>query len=157
MRQSSACFFLNGVTVNTQTKHSWRGLGSSLYNLVSHDKVAVNIQTEDGRTALFAAAYYGHEAVVNSFSLTKISVNKQTKGGQTPLLAASLNGHEAVVKLLLSHKDILLTNRRRMVRHRSLLLPEWPRGSRQAPSPSKRYLCQQTGERWSDTAHCCFL
>ena len=98
----------NQAAVKTHLKDSLRVVGSVLHELVSwHDKVAVNKQTKDGQTPLFAASSKGHNAVVNLLLLHKdINVNEQTKDGRTPLFAASRNGHESVVELLLSHSGI---------------------------------------------------
>ena len=80
-----------GVAVNTQI-NEW---------VLDLDKVSVKRQTAHGWTALIAAFWSGHKAVVEYFLSRKdIAVNIQTEDGWTALIAASRFGHDSVVNLL---------------------------------------------------------
>ncbi|KAI5867532.1 hypothetical protein GGS23DRAFT_548756 [Durotheca rogersii] len=61
---------------------------------------------EDGGTALYYAAQYGHEAVAHLLVFEYGASIDMKVNGVTPLIAAAGHGHEAVVRLLLSDPRI---------------------------------------------------
>lgn len=64
------------------------------------DKVDINIQDDNGNTALIEAAYKEHESIVKFLlSQPSLHVNAQNKAGETALITAMPN--ENIVKLLL--------------------------------------------------------
>ena len=80
-------------------------IGDAIFvkQLLETGKVDVNWKDNGyGRTPLWWAAGYRHEAVVKLLLKTgKVNVDSKDKYGETPLSSAARNGHEAVVKLLL--------------------------------------------------------
>lgn len=62
----------------------------------------VDLTDGDGRTALRAAAWGGHEEVVNSLLRAGASPSLPDNEGRTPLIAAAYMGHADIVDKLLS-------------------------------------------------------
>jgi len=60
----------------------------------------VNIQKEDGFTALMEASQKGHTEIVKMLIDTGAQVNIKNKYGTTPLMIASDKGHAEIVELL---------------------------------------------------------
>jgi serine/threonine-protein phosphatase 6 regulatory ankyrin repeat subunit B len=76
----------------------------------SHDQVVelllkanadVNVQANNGTTALMLASDNGHDQVVELLLKANADVNVQANNGTTALMLASDNGHDQVVELLL--------------------------------------------------------
>ena len=65
------------------------------------EHVNVNIQDEDGVTALMLASLNGHTQVVELLLKNNADVNIQKEDGVTALMLASQNGHTQIVELLL--------------------------------------------------------
>lgn len=71
----------------------------------NHKKI--NVQDEQGNSALLLAASAGHLAIVNSLlEVAGIAINLTNKFGDTPLIEAARNGHEAVVEELTKQADL---------------------------------------------------
>ena len=76
------------------------------------EHVNVNIQDEDGVTALMLASLNGHTQVVELLLKENADVNIQKENGRTALMLASLNGHTKVVELLLKENaDVNIQNK----------------------------------------------
>lgn len=74
---------------------------------VVHYILQVDLTDGDGRTALRAAAWGGHEEVVNSLLRAGASPSLPDNEGRTPLIAAAYMGHADIVdKLLNSGADV---------------------------------------------------
>lgn len=61
-----------------------------------------NAVNTDGRSALFAAALAGNEAIVDQLLDAGADVNAKTKDGQTPLMSAAVKGNTRIVNILFS-------------------------------------------------------
>ena len=73
--------------------------------------VDINIQDENGVTALMLASQNGHHQIVELLLKEHADINQQNENGVTALMVASLIGHHQVVKLLLKvHSDINTQN-----------------------------------------------
>jgi hypothetical protein len=70
-------------------------------NLRGH--TGINSQDEDGRTALYYAAWKGHNEVVSLLVEAHADINLPKKDGTTALYMASQEGHASVVDVLLRH------------------------------------------------------
>ena len=62
----------------------------------------INIQDNNGSTALMAASFHGHHQVVELLLSKDPDINIQSNNGITALMCASFHGHYQVVELLLS-------------------------------------------------------
>jgi serine/threonine-protein phosphatase 6 regulatory ankyrin repeat subunit A len=89
------------VSVEPLLRAAVRGKLEVVRILVNELHADVNQVDELGCTAVFVAAYGGHEAMVR-FLVKELGadVNKASPHGGTPLLAAAHEGHEAVVRCL---------------------------------------------------------
>jgi ankyrin repeat protein len=58
-------------------------------------------KSNHGKTALYKAAWNGHDAVVRLLPKHKADVDTKTKDGWTAVHWAASNGHETVVRQLL--------------------------------------------------------
>ncbi len=77
-------------------------------SLLASEDIAVNLRSRDGSTALFAAAFRGHERAVQLLlQHPKINVNLDNRKQRTPLHAAAENGKDSVVEMMLLRTDIL--------------------------------------------------
>ena len=74
---------------------------TEVVKLLLKENTDVNIQKEDGVTALMLASLNGHTQVVELLIKENADVNIQSKDGVTALMLASQNGHNQVVELLL--------------------------------------------------------
>ena len=69
--------------------------------------VDINIQDENGETALMLASQNGHHQIVELLLKEHADINQQNENEWTALMIASQNGHHQVVELLLKeHADI---------------------------------------------------
>jgi ankyrin repeat protein len=76
-------------------------------DILTYTLVDVNVQKNDGRTALMEAAYYGKEKVVELLlGYPKIDVNLQSERGHTALIEATIWRREKVIEVLLKHPQI---------------------------------------------------
>ena len=87
----------------------YKGLHTSCNNgkkeiveyLISHPKINVNKETNDGLTPLYRACASGKEEIVKILLKDeRVNVNKENKDGWTPLWVACWNGNEEIVKIL---------------------------------------------------------
>lgn len=80
--------------------------------IIVHYFPQVDQSDTDGRTALRAAAWGGHDEIVLNLLDNGAKVNKCDKEGRTPLIAASYMGHSDIVRHLIergadiNHEDI---------------------------------------------------
>ncbi|GAG71671.1 unnamed protein product, partial [marine sediment metagenome] len=58
------------------------GIKASIFELISED-IDVNIQDDDGKTALILASFYGHQEVVEILIHNGVDVNIQSISGYT--------------------------------------------------------------------------
>jgi hypothetical protein len=72
--------------------------------LVKEGKANVDLQTNDGGTALYITAEHGHTEVAKCLVEGKANVDLQTDNGCTPLSMAAQNGHADVVQCLVENK-----------------------------------------------------
>ena len=63
--------------------------------------VDVNIQDEEGLTALMNASSWGHEEIVKELIKAKADVNVQNLYGSTAFMNASYEGHTEIVRELI--------------------------------------------------------
>jgi ankyrin repeat protein len=63
-------------------------------------QVDMEIQDNDGWTALMWAARNGHEGVVQRLLENQVDMEKQDNDGWTALMRAAWKGHEGVVQML---------------------------------------------------------
>ncbi len=81
-------------------------------SLLKSPGIDVNAQIIDGMTALYTAAYYGYDAIVQLLLIAPgIDINIACKEGYTPLHAAAANGHENVVRMLIAVPHIKINAR----------------------------------------------
>ncbi|PAA65090.1 hypothetical protein BOX15_Mlig002394g1 [Macrostomum lignano] len=64
-------------------------------------KANLDLQTEDGTTALLIASILGHHKVVDSLIKAQADVNLQANTGSSPLYISSQKGHHKVIELLI--------------------------------------------------------
>ena len=64
-------------------------------------ETSVDQRDEEGRTALYYAAYSGYDRIVTILLEAKAEVNKEDKRGWTALHRAAHSGHDTIVKILL--------------------------------------------------------
>ncbi len=62
----------------------------------------MDLQREDGCTALFSAAQNGHETVTEQLIAARSNVDPQLPCGATPLFIAAENGHASVTQQLIA-------------------------------------------------------
>jgi cytohesin len=62
----------------------------------------VDLQVQDGESALNIAAKNGHAGVTNQLIAARCNVHVQMEGGFTPLHRAAAKGHETVIKQLIA-------------------------------------------------------
>ncbi len=76
--------------------------------LLAYLGIQINIQDNNGETALCWAAIRGFSNIVKFFLLRHrdIQVNKPNNRGATPLMLAAYEGHFDMIKLLLTYPDI---------------------------------------------------
>ena len=67
----------------------------------------VNVQDEDGDTALIVASYYGNGAITKLLLERNPGLDHQNKEGWTALMWASNEGHQSFVELLLERNPNL--------------------------------------------------
>lgn len=63
----------------------------------------IDIQDEDGRTALYKAAEQGYKRTVELLLTEKADANLYDNIGRTPLMVASRNGYTSIVESLIAH------------------------------------------------------
>jgi Ankyrin repeats (3 copies)/Zinc finger, ZZ type/Ankyrin repeats (many copies) len=80
---------------------AWKGYAEVVNKLVSVKDLDVDIQVDDGRTALYMASPKGHLAIVNILLDTGASFNVHNQDGWVPLHTAADRGNIDVVKRLL--------------------------------------------------------
>ena len=75
-------------------------------NILELSPVDVNVQKNDGFTALMLASLNGHTEIARMLlERPEIDVNVQTEDGVTALMRASLNGHTEIENLIQSHPN----------------------------------------------------
>ena len=74
---------------------------TEVVKLLIKENADVNVQDEDGWTALLLASLNGHTQVVELLIKENADVNIQKKNGVTALMLASVYGHTQVVELLI--------------------------------------------------------
>ena len=77
---------------SSQNCHTW------VIELLLKEHADVNIQTNDGWTALMIASHYGHTQAVEQLLKENADINTQNKEGETSLIIASQNGHVRVIE-----------------------------------------------------------
>jgi uncharacterized protein len=83
----------------------------------------VNVQDNEGATALMHAASNGHREVVEALLKAKANVNVKDKDGSTALIRASSYGRAELVKVLLEAKaDVNVQNKNGWT---ALILAAW--------------------------------
>ncbi len=76
-------------------------------DILAYSPVDVNVQDDEGRTALMFAARWGNEKPVELLlKHPGIKVNMQDEGGWTALMLAAFWEHKKCVELLLNHPKI---------------------------------------------------
>ncbi len=73
--------------------------------LLKH-KANVNLQAENGGTALHAASFYGHIGVIEILLKNEADINIETNDGLTSYDIASQANHKEVAKIIMNHKNI---------------------------------------------------
>ncbi len=79
---------------------------ASKYNLLIYVKKAlikgadINIENDDGKTALMEASKYGHIGIVAYLTEYGADLNIKDKDHKTAIMFASMNGHFSIVKYL---------------------------------------------------------
>ena len=63
----------------------------------------IDVQVENGATALFAASKNGHIEVVKILILHEADLDLENNNGETPLAIAKKNKHKEIVELLIKH------------------------------------------------------
>lgn len=76
----------------------------ALKNFIKEDKELINIQNDQGYTALIYAAYYGQEAAVNFLLKSGADSCMKDKRGNTASMGAIFKGNFKIAKTLLSAK-----------------------------------------------------
>lgn len=71
--------------------------------ILENDPTQIDLQTEDGETALFLASEYGNFATVSLLIAKKASINIANKELKTPLWQATNKGYFDIVKFLLDY------------------------------------------------------
>jgi ankyrin repeat protein len=67
----------------------------------------VNVSDKDKRSAIFAAAYFGHESIVRKFlECERVDVNAANDLGDTPLMMAGYRGHASVAAALIEYERV---------------------------------------------------
>ena len=87
------------ITVNQFIQASEKGNVSIVKKYILEDS-DVDIQDEDGYTALILASYKGHTETIELLLNAGADVNLQDKYGNTALICASYNGHKETVDIL---------------------------------------------------------
>ena len=78
------------------------GLTEVALELLKDNRIDVNIQDSDGRTALMRACSKGHtEVALELLKVDGIDVNAQSKGARTALMMACFKGHADIALALL--------------------------------------------------------
>jgi ankyrin repeat protein len=78
------------------------GAESAAIKLLKRNDIQVNLQNNDGSTALMHACQHGAEpAVMNLLERKDIQVNLRNSNGWTALMFACVGKHENIVKILL--------------------------------------------------------
>jgi ankyrin repeat protein len=95
-----------------QSKLFWASANGRLElvrSLLKHDRLEVNVRTNQGRTSLILASEKGHWDVIRELlGLQQIDVNAQDNDGHTSLMLASGVGHVKVVQELLRHQKVMV-------------------------------------------------
>jgi len=73
-------------------------------NIFLRTRVPVDLQDEQGWTALIHAAACGHEIVVSALIRNRAGIESKDRNGYGPLHWAAFHGHANIVKLLLGHR-----------------------------------------------------
>ena len=108
--------FLMEIDVSLQTNNkslheAARDGNIDAVELLLKEHVDINIQDENGATALMLASYNGHAQIVELLLKAHANINTQKEEGWTALMLASGIGHTHVVDLLLKeHADINTQN-----------------------------------------------
>ena len=85
---------------------------TEVVKLLLKENVDVNVQDEEGVTALMIASENGHTQVVDLLLKANVDVNVQDEEGVTALMIASENGHTQVVEVLLKENaDVNIQNK----------------------------------------------
>lgn len=85
---------------------STKGNIESVCFLLGHDAY-VDLQSENGNTALMYACKEGHPWVVSSLLCSGASVNLKNKDGASALTLATSEGHQEIVSQLLDHEALI--------------------------------------------------
>jgi ankyrin repeat protein len=71
--------------------------------LVELQNVNIDLQDNDGESALYQAASVGHAGVVDILINANANVESRNKENITPLIVAAYNGHDGVCRVLIDH------------------------------------------------------
>ena len=84
------------------------GYDDVVQELISHERIEVNVATHCNSTPVGFAAFYGHKKVLDLVlkNTSAEFLNKVDKDGETPLTMAVKNGHEDIVDAILRHPHV---------------------------------------------------
>ena len=88
--------------------------GHTAVTTLINSNAHVNIQEEDGLTALMVASQNGHSETVTTLINYNAHVNVQSKNGWTAVMAASQNGHSETVAIYSSTLMLMSTFKRKL-------------------------------------------
>jgi ankyrin repeat protein len=122
--------------------------------LLLKEQAVVNLQANNGATALISAIKNEHYQVAQLLLKEQADVNLHTNDRYTALMFASQNGHYQTVELLLKKQaDVNIQTREGVT---ALLLASTNASSSRATSPQTSR-CYDSDRAWNDSFDSCFL